>query len=34
MHIELRKAGDVVIVDLNGKLSAGLGARTVEGNHE
>ena len=25
MHIELRKAGDVVIVDLNGKLSAGLG---------
>ena len=25
MHIELRKAGDVVIVDLSGKLSAGLG---------
>jgi anti-sigma B factor antagonist len=25
MHIELRKAGDVVIVDLKGKLSAGLG---------
>jgi anti-sigma B factor antagonist len=25
MHIELRKSGDVVIVDLIGKLSAGLG---------
>jgi anti-sigma B factor antagonist len=25
MHIEVRKSGDVVIVDLNGKLSAGLG---------
>lgn len=25
MHIEVRKAGDVVIVDLSGKLSAGLG---------
>jgi anti-sigma B factor antagonist len=25
MHVELRKSGDVVIVDLEGKLSAGLG---------
>ena len=25
MHVEIRKAGDVVIVDLNGKLTAGLG---------
>ncbi len=25
MHVEMRKAGDVVIVDLSGKLSAGLG---------
>jgi anti-anti-sigma factor len=25
MHVELRKSGDVVIVDLKGKLSAGLG---------
>jgi anti-sigma B factor antagonist len=25
MHVELRKAGDVVIVDLEGKLTAGLG---------
>jgi len=25
MHVELRKSGDVVIVDLVGKLSAGLG---------
>jgi anti-sigma B factor antagonist len=25
MHIELRKTGDVVIVDLKGKLTAGLG---------
>ena len=25
MHVELRKQGDVVIVDLQGKLSAGLG---------
>ena len=25
MHVELRKSGDVVIVDLSGKLSAGLG---------
>jgi anti-sigma B factor antagonist len=25
MHVELRKSGDVVIVDLQGKLSAGLG---------
>ncbi len=25
MHIELRKSGDVIIVDLKGKLSAGLG---------
>jgi anti-sigma B factor antagonist len=25
MHVDLRKAGDVVILDLNGKLSAGLG---------
>ena len=25
MHVELRKSGDVVIVDLAGKLSAGLG---------
>ncbi len=25
MHVELRQAGDVVIVDLKGKLTAGLG---------
>ena len=25
MHVELREAGDVVIVDLKGKLTAGLG---------
>jgi anti-anti-sigma factor len=25
MHVEIRKAGDVVIVDLTGKLTAGLG---------
>jgi anti-anti-sigma factor len=25
MHVEIRQAGDVVIVDLKGKLSAGLG---------
>ncbi|HEY7513252.1 MAG TPA: STAS domain-containing protein [Vicinamibacteria bacterium] len=25
MHVEIRKVGDVVIVDLNGKLTAGLG---------
>jgi anti-sigma B factor antagonist len=25
MHVEVRKAGEVVIVDLEGKLSAGLG---------
>lgn len=25
MHVELRKAGEVVIVDLTGKLTAGLG---------
>jgi anti-sigma B factor antagonist len=25
MHVELRKTGDVVIVDLKGKLTAGLG---------
>jgi len=25
MHVEVRKAGDVVIVDLSGKLTAGLG---------
>lgn len=25
MHVEVRKAGDVVIVDLSGKLMAGLG---------
>ncbi len=25
MHVEIRKAGDVVIVDLKGKLTAGLG---------
>ena len=25
MHVEIRKAGDVVVVDLSGKLSAGLG---------
>jgi anti-sigma B factor antagonist len=25
MHVEIRQAGDVVIVDLNGKLTAGLG---------
>ncbi len=25
MHVEVRKAGDVVIVDLQGKLTAGLG---------
>lgn len=25
MHVELRKAGEVVIVDLQGKLTAGLG---------
>jgi len=25
MHVELRKAGEVVIVDLDGKLTAGLG---------
>ena len=25
MHVEVRKAGDVVIVDLKGKLTAGLG---------
>ena len=25
MHVELRKSGDVVIVDLKGKLTAGLG---------
>jgi anti-anti-sigma factor len=25
MHVEVRKAGDIVIVDLKGKLSAGLG---------
>jgi anti-sigma B factor antagonist len=25
MHVDLRKSGDIVIVDLSGKLSAGLG---------
>jgi anti-sigma B factor antagonist len=25
MHVDLRKSGDIVIVDLKGKLSAGLG---------
>ena len=25
MHVEIRKSGDVVIVDLTGKLTAGLG---------
>lgn len=25
MHVEIRKAGDVVIVDLSGKLTSGLG---------
>lgn len=25
MHVEIRKAGDVVVVDLKGKLTAGLG---------
>ena len=25
MHVEIRKAGDVVIVDMKGKLAAGLG---------
>ena len=25
MHVEIRKAGDVVLVDLSGKLSTGLG---------
>ena len=25
MHVEVRRAGDVVIVDLKGKLTAGLG---------
>jgi anti-sigma B factor antagonist len=25
MHVEIRKSGDVVIVDLKGKLAAGLG---------
>ena len=25
MHVEMRKQGDVVVVDLNGKLTAGLG---------
>lgn len=25
MHVEIRKAGDVVVVDLQGKLTAGLG---------
>jgi len=25
MHVEVRKAGDIVIVDLTGKLTAGLG---------
>jgi anti-anti-sigma factor len=25
MHVEMRKTGDVVVVDLSGKLSAGLG---------
>jgi anti-anti-sigma factor len=27
MHVEIRKAGDVVVADLNGKLTAGLGDR-------
>ena len=25
MHVEIRRAGDVVIVDMKGKLAAGLG---------
>jgi len=25
MHVDVRKSGDIVILDLNGKLSAGLG---------
>ena len=27
MHVEVRRAGDVVIVDLKGKLTAGLPGR-------
>lgn len=29
MHIEIRKTGDVVVADLNGKLTAGLGDRIL-----
>ena len=29
MHVELRQAGDVVVVDLKGKLTAGLGDRLL-----
>jgi anti-sigma B factor antagonist len=29
MHIEIRKSGDVVVADLNGKLTAGLGDRIL-----
>lgn len=29
MHVEVRKAGDVVVADLSGKLTAGLGDRIL-----
>ena len=29
MHVDIRKAGDVVVADLNGKLTAGLGDRVL-----
>ena len=29
MHVDVRKAGDVVVADLNGKLTAGLGDRVL-----
>ena len=29
MHVDIRKAGDVVVADLNGKLTAGLGDRIL-----
>jgi anti-sigma B factor antagonist len=29
VHVEIRKVGDVVVVDLNGKLTVGLGDRIL-----
>jgi anti-sigma B factor antagonist len=29
MHVEIRQAGDVVVADLNGKLTVGLGDRIL-----